>query len=209
MLKRQARGDRFAELDDKGSPADLQLNSSILCLTAGNRPVLQKMRMEDESQSQPQQQAQAKKKDESQAGKKRKVTKEPSLQRKGSRVQDQDQDQDQQQPTAKDEAPSHKDEDPTHAKDDQLTKVQFINTYYRIYHISQDKKYGCSPCVLQTSANNTLQGFDCNTSPGLGRCTGLIIHYNEYNTPIFIVYNGLVSQVTTENILIDWIPFPK
>jgi hypothetical protein len=125
MLKRQARGDRFAELDDKGSPADLQLNSSILCLTAGNRPLLQMMRMEDESQSQSQSH-QARKKDESQAGRKsKKVTKEPSLQGKGSRVQDQDQ----QQPTTKDEAPSHKDEDSTQAKEDQLIiKVQFINT---------------------------------------------------------------------------------
>jgi len=148
MLKRQARGDRFAELDDKGSPADRQLNSSILCLTAGNRPVLQKMRMEDESQSQPQpqQQAQARKKDESQAGRKsKKVTKEPPLQDKGSRVQDQ------QQPTAKDgaqvgssksmaaadKAPSHKDEEDSTQAKDQPTKVQFINTYFRIYSLLQ------------------------------------------------------------------------
>jgi hypothetical protein len=28
---------------------------------------------------------------------------------------------------------------------------------------------------------------------------------NRYNSPIFIVPNGLASQVTTGNILIDWI----
>jgi hypothetical protein len=50
MLKRRARDDRFADLDMKGSPAVLQPSSSILCLTSGNRELLQRMRMEDESQ---------------------------------------------------------------------------------------------------------------------------------------------------------------
>ncbi|RLM77930.1 uncharacterized protein C2845_PM12G16440 [Panicum miliaceum] len=50
MLKRRARDDRFADLDVNGNPAVLQPNSSILCLTAGNRFLLQWMRTEDESQ---------------------------------------------------------------------------------------------------------------------------------------------------------------
>uniref|UniRef100_A0A0A9D5I7 Disease resistance R13L4/SHOC-2-like LRR domain-containing protein n=1 Tax=Arundo donax TaxID=35708 RepID=A0A0A9D5I7_ARUDO len=50
MVKHQARDDRFADLDAKGNPADLQPNSRILCLTAGNRGRLQKMRMQDEPQ---------------------------------------------------------------------------------------------------------------------------------------------------------------
>ncbi|CAN6238415.1 unnamed protein product [Urochloa humidicola] len=50
MVKRRARDDRFADLDGNGNPAILQTNSGILCLTAGNRPLLQQMRMEDESQ---------------------------------------------------------------------------------------------------------------------------------------------------------------
>ncbi|KAG2658967.1 uncharacterized protein LOC120704178 isoform X2 [Panicum virgatum] len=50
MLKRRARDDGFADLDANGSPAERQPNSSILCLTAGNRYLLQRMRMEDESQ---------------------------------------------------------------------------------------------------------------------------------------------------------------
>ena len=32
------------------------------------------------------------------------------------------------------------------------------------------------------------------------------LNLNEYNAPIFIVPNGLVSQVTPGDILIDWIP---
>ncbi|OEL26568.1 hypothetical protein BAE44_0012413 [Dichanthelium oligosanthes] len=50
MVKRRARDDRIADLDENGNPAISQTNSSILCLTAGNRYMLQKMRMEDESQ---------------------------------------------------------------------------------------------------------------------------------------------------------------
>ncbi|XP_066318604.1 uncharacterized protein [Miscanthus floridulus] len=163
MLKRQARGDRFAELDAKGSPADLQLNSSILCLTAGNRPVLQRMRMEDESQPH-----QARKKDESQAGRKsKKVTKEPSLQSKGNRDQDQDQDQDQQQPTTKDEAqvgsksmaaadkaPSHKDEDSTQAKEDQLIKgAQNIKSSSELEHVDIPPLFEGKRVILNVNAH--------------------------------------------------------
>ncbi|CAO2039163.1 unnamed protein product [Urochloa humidicola] len=50
MVKRRARDDRFADLDVKGNPAVLQYDSGILCLTAANRRLLQKLRMEDESQ---------------------------------------------------------------------------------------------------------------------------------------------------------------
>ncbi|KAG2651494.1 hypothetical protein PVAP13_1NG299638 [Panicum virgatum] len=50
MVKRRARDDRVADLGVNGNPAVWQLNSSILCLTAGNRRVLQRMRIEDESQ---------------------------------------------------------------------------------------------------------------------------------------------------------------
>ncbi|CAL5057816.1 unnamed protein product [Urochloa decumbens] len=50
MVKRRARDERFADLDVNGSPAKLQPDSGILCLTADNRPLLQRLRMEDESQ---------------------------------------------------------------------------------------------------------------------------------------------------------------
>ncbi|KXG30367.1 hypothetical protein SORBI_3004G172400 [Sorghum bicolor] len=186
MLKRQARGDRFAELDDKGSPADLQLNSSILCLTSGNRPVLQKMRMEDESQPQPQPQQQTRKKDEprpqSQAGRKSKKS-------KSNKVEDQ------QQPTttkdeaqvgssksmaAADNAASHKDEDTTQAKDtkgaqnikpspDQLEhaneipplfkgKRVILNVNAHVYPISKSAFLNLAEClvVLQLGRWNNL-----------------------------------------------------
>ncbi|XP_062223138.1 uncharacterized protein LOC133922010 isoform X2 [Phragmites australis] len=52
MLKRRARDDYFAGLDDHGNPtADLQPKSTILCLTAGNRALLHKIAMEDEPQA--------------------------------------------------------------------------------------------------------------------------------------------------------------
>ncbi|RCV06756.1 hypothetical protein SETIT_1G189000v2 [Setaria italica] len=79
MLKRRARDDRFADLDVKGSPADLQHSSSILCLTARNRELLQKMRMADESQ---------------QAGNKTDTTTTTSQQKPGAPSQDKAPDQD-------------------------------------------------------------------------------------------------------------------
>ncbi|AQK52947.1 Leucine-rich repeat (LRR) family protein [Zea mays] len=129
MLKRMARGCRFAELDDKGSPEDLQPNSNILCLTAGNRHVLQQMHMADESQTQAkarkkdESQTQTKKKDHSQAWGKSKVTNEPSMQGKGNDVQDQQQPEAHVGSTstaAADKTPSQKDEDPTQVTE-QLT----------------------------------------------------------------------------------------
>jgi hypothetical protein len=132
MLKRMARGCRFAELDDKGSPEDLQPNSNILCLTAGNRHVLQQMHMADESQTQAkarkkdESQTQTKKKDHSQAWGKSKVTNEPSMQGKGNDVQDQQQPEAHVGSTstaAADKTPSQKDEDPTQVTEQLTNKV--------------------------------------------------------------------------------------
>ncbi|WVZ75091.1 hypothetical protein U9M48_023181 [Paspalum notatum var. saurae] len=47
MVKWLARGDGFADLDAKGYPEKLPTHSSILCLTADNRPELQKLRVGD------------------------------------------------------------------------------------------------------------------------------------------------------------------
>ncbi|KAL6634532.1 hypothetical protein ACP70R_027203 [Stipagrostis hirtigluma subsp. patula] len=51
MVKRQARDDRFADLDERGNPADSQPESAILCLTSGNRAHLLEVAMEDEPQA--------------------------------------------------------------------------------------------------------------------------------------------------------------
>ncbi|KAF8693382.1 hypothetical protein HU200_038772 [Digitaria exilis] len=48
MVKRRARDDGFADLDVDGKPAKLQRGSSIACLTAANRHLLQEMRMKDD-----------------------------------------------------------------------------------------------------------------------------------------------------------------
>jgi hypothetical protein len=40
---------------------------------------------------------------------------------------------------------------------------------------------------------------------GISQKAIFFLIFNRYNSPIFIVPNGLVSQVTMVNILIDWI----
>uniref|UniRef100_A0ACD5ZIC3 Uncharacterized protein n=1 Tax=Avena sativa TaxID=4498 RepID=A0ACD5ZIC3_AVESA len=51
MVKRMAREKYLADLDDRGSPAEDQSKSEVLCLTPGNRDKMQKLRDDDDSQA--------------------------------------------------------------------------------------------------------------------------------------------------------------